>query len=39
MKKQEFRKMRRGSGTSRTTLRALTPTHRGARRKRTRARN
>ena len=34
MKKQEFKKMRRGLGTSKTTLMLQHPNHRGARRKR-----
>ena len=39
MKKQEFQKMRRGLGTSRTTLNFQHPNHRAARSKRGRARN
>ena len=39
MKKQEFKKMRRGLGTCRTTLNIPTSNHRGARRRRGRARN
>ena len=39
MKKQEFKKMRRGLGTSGTTLNVPTPNHRGARRRRPTARN
>ena len=39
MKKQEFEKMRRGLGTSRTSLNIPTPNHRGAKRRRGRARN
>ena len=34
MKKQEFKKIRRGLGTSKTTLMLQHPNHRGARRKR-----
>ena len=37
MKKQEFKKMRRGSGTSRTSLKVPTSKYRGARRRRGRA--
>ena len=39
MKKQEFKKMRRGLGTSGTTLIFQHPTPRGARRRKGRARN
>ena len=39
MKKQEFKKMRRGLGTCRTTLNIPTSNHRGARRRKGRARN
>ena len=39
MKKQEFKKMRRGLGTSGTTVNIPQPNHRGARRRRGRARN
>ena len=39
MKKQEFRKMRRGLGTSRTSLNIPTSNYRGARRRRGRTRN
>ena len=39
IKKQEFKKMRRGLGTSRTSLNVQHPNHRGTRRRRGRARN
>ena len=39
MKKQEFKKMRRGLGTFRTTLKVPTFEYRGARRRRGKARN
>ena len=39
MKKQEFKDMRRGLGTSGTTVNIPQPNHRGARRRRGRARN
>ena len=39
MKKQEFKNMRRGLGTSGTTLNAPTSDHRSAKRRRTRAKN
>ena len=39
MKKQEFKKMKRGSGTSGTTLNIPHSNHRGARKRRTTARN
>ena len=39
MKKQEFKKMRRGLGTSRTSINVQHPNFRGARRRRGRTKN